>query len=289
MAGFGTMPGTNYTQTLAKPIPNTPNFTADPNASHVTIDPSILNSMQQYSDAAYQASQRNLDPQWQQKQNQFNQQMVGQGLMPGSEAYNNAYQNFSQSQNDAYSQARNQAMQQGLAAQGQAFGQGFQNSSLANELAKQQMASDAQVSAAGLGAGAQLGSARTAADASMYNNTMDNQTQQLLGYGNLGLGYDTLNQNAGNQNFQNLMQLYGMGQSQDAYNNSLPGMELGNMSSLFGFMPSGNPFQTDVTGAYGLNQSGQNAQYQGQVAGANGTNQMLGGLGSAAATIAIMM
>lgn len=43
-----------------------------------------------------------LDPLWQQKQDQFQQDMLNRGVREGSEAYNNAYQNLQQARNDAY-------------------------------------------------------------------------------------------------------------------------------------------------------------------------------------------
>lgn len=170
------------------------------------ISPDILNSMQKYTDAAYNQATSRLDPQFAQQKAAFDQQMVSQGLQPGSAAYNSALQDFNNAKNDAYSGARNQAMQQGLQAQGQAFGQGLagsqlglaanqqgwnqgiqgqqlglaenqqgfnqalSGSQLANEILKARIAAEAQKSAAGTQAGATRAAAQSSADASRYNS-----------------------------------------------------------------------------------------------------------------------
>lgn len=227
-------------------------------------DPNIMNSMQQFVDAAYHNQTARLDPQWQQQQNAFDAQMVAQGLQPGSAAYNNAYQNFVMGRNDAYNQAYNNSFQTGLAAQGQAFNQAALPEQLRNAL-----------NVASINAGGQVGAAGEAASASMYNNAANNATNQLLGLGNLGLGYGNLQNQTNQQDFGNLMTMLGYGNQQDMYNNGLVG---GADNTLLGLIPNGNPSMVDVTGAYNLNQAGQNAAYQGQLANANAQNQMYGSL-----------
>lgn len=51
-----------------------------------------------------QLNRNTLDPQWQQNQNQFEQQMASKGVAPGSEAYDNASRNFNVGKNNAYDQ-----------------------------------------------------------------------------------------------------------------------------------------------------------------------------------------
>lgn len=68
----------------------------------------------------YNAMTSRLNPQWDQRQKSFTQQMANQGLTPGTEAYDNAFRDLSYAQNDAYQQAQNQALQLG--------NQEFQNS-----------------------------------------------------------------------------------------------------------------------------------------------------------------
>lgn len=262
--GYG-LPGTKGLDpitgqpTAASPDPST--------ATHVQISPDILNSMQQYQNAAYNNQTAVLDPQMQQQQAQFNAQMSAQGLQPGSQAYNQAYQQMMQGQNSAYSQAYNNSFQTGLGAQNQAFTQGYDNSQLANALKIAQMQKSATLGAAGIGA-----------NASMSNNAANNATNQLLGLGNLGLGQQGMDLNT-------LNSLYGMTSGTNQANNNLIG---GAQNTLFGMIPNSSPSPVDVTGAYGLNQSGQNAAYQGQVQQANGTNQMIG-TGLSMAMMAAMM
>jgi hypothetical protein len=246
------------------------------------IDPNILNSFQNYTDAAYQQQQRTLDPQWQQKQSAFAQQMVGQGLQPGSAAYDNAMRDFSASQNDAYNQARLSSMQAGLGAQGQAFGEGLSNATLQNQRDIAGIGANAQRAAASMGAHASM----YGSDASMANNAANNATSQLLGLGNLGLGYNAQNMQQGQNDFQNMLEAFGYGRQGDMYNNS---QTSGAAQNLLGMIPNSGPSPIDVTGAYGLNQSGQNAQYNAQSAQANATNQTEGQLASAALMMAMMM
>ena len=250
------------------------------------ISPDILNSMKGYTDAAYAQSQRTLDPQWQQNSAAFQQRMLGQGLQPGSQAYDNAMRDFSASQNDAYASARNNAMQQGLNAQGQAFNQGLGNATLANNYDIAGIQAAAQRAAASTSAHASMFGATTGANASMSNNANDNATSQLLGLGNLGLGYNG-QQMQGNQNdFQNMLAMLGLGNGMDMSNNGMIGGAAGN---LMGQIPGGNPNPIDVTGAYGMQQQGLNNQYNAQAANASATNQTEGQAASAALTIAIMM
>ena len=132
---------------------------------------------------------------------------------------------------------------------------------------------------------ATLGAAGINANASMHNADAANATNQLLGLGNLGLGYGNLQNQTNQTNLSSLLGLYGMTSGATQYNNSLIG---GAQNTLLGLIPNSNPSPIDVTGAYGINQSGQNAAYQGQVANANGQNQTLGELGSAAIMTAML-
>ena len=61
---------------------------------------------QRAEDAAYGRSASRLDPQWQQRQADFETKMRGQGLTQGDRAYDKAYDNLNRSRNDAYEMAR---------------------------------------------------------------------------------------------------------------------------------------------------------------------------------------
>jgi hypothetical protein len=261
------------------PNPTSPaGWLTNPSATNVNISPDILNSMQQYGDAAYNQATSRLDPQWNQQKAAFDQQMVGQGLEQGSAAYDNAFRDFSNAKNDAYSGARNAAMQQGLQAQGQAFGQGLSQSQLANALASAQISANGQVGAATANASGTIGAANAHADAQRYGDELS----AMLGYGNLGLGYGQLGLAQNNQDYNQMMGLYGAGNQVDRYNNALPGMQMQNIGQLLGMIPGSNAQPVDVMGAYGLNSGMQNNAYQGQLATSNANNSMLGSFASAA-------
>jgi hypothetical protein len=121
---------------------------------------------------SYEAAiMRRLQPQMAQDQQSMQVQLANQGIVPGTEAYNNAMRTFTQGQNDQRTSAVVGGMNTGLAAnqqaygqqagqiglnltgQGQNFGQGIQANTQnmgANSLAYQQQLSNQQ-----LGMGAQ--------------------------------------------------------------------------------------------------------------------------------------
>jgi hypothetical protein len=72
--------------------------------------------------ATYNQSKSRLDPQWQQDQAAFESQMANQGILPGSQLYNQQMSNFMRSKNDAYTSAMNAANQYGEQAATGAFG-----------------------------------------------------------------------------------------------------------------------------------------------------------------------
>lgn len=247
------------------------------NAPQAQISPDILNSMQQYSNAAYDQATSRLDPQWQQQQAQFQQQMVSQGLTPGSQAYDNALADFTRGRNDAYSQARDQSMQQGLQAQGQAFQEGLGNANLQNQL-----------DIANVGARAQMNAAGTYANSSMYGADQNAMTQRLLGLGNLGIEYGNLQNNTNMTDYNMLSGLTGQMNMGDMYNNSLNGQQIGNFNSLYQDVPHGGPTPIDVTGPYQMGQNGQWNAYNANMQNNNSQNALYGELGSAA-IMAMMM
>lgn len=66
---------------------------------------------------------RRLQPQIAQQQESFDAKMANQGIMPGSEAYENAKRSFDQQQNDLITSSVIQGTQTGLAANQQGFNQ----------------------------------------------------------------------------------------------------------------------------------------------------------------------
>lgn len=72
--------------------------------------PMDQSSVQATADQAYKNYTSRLDPQWQQATNQQETQLRNQGLVPGSEAYDNAMRVFNNGKNDAYTQANTAAI-----------------------------------------------------------------------------------------------------------------------------------------------------------------------------------
>lgn len=67
-------------------------------------------SVQDVQDAAYKGYTSRLDPQWEQSGKQNDAQLANQGIVQGSEAYDNAMRTFNQGKNDAYRQASTAAI-----------------------------------------------------------------------------------------------------------------------------------------------------------------------------------
>lgn len=76
-----------------------------PNVQNTYGKPMDLSSVPQIADKAYSAMTSRLDPQWQQRTGQVENQLANQGLRPGHEAYTNAMRDFNAAKNDAYQQA----------------------------------------------------------------------------------------------------------------------------------------------------------------------------------------
>ena len=92
------------------------------------VDTSKLPSMginpgETYSDAIM----RRLQPTMESQKKSFDAQMANQGVVPGTEAYDNAYRNFAQGQNDLLTSAQVQGLNTGMSAQNQAFNQAAYN------------------------------------------------------------------------------------------------------------------------------------------------------------------
>lgn len=68
--------------------------------------PMDLSSVDRTQDEAYAGQTARLDPQWAANDEQQAAKLSNQGIVQGSEAYNNAMRNYGQTKNDAYTQAR---------------------------------------------------------------------------------------------------------------------------------------------------------------------------------------
>lgn len=292
MSLSGSAPGTDYLG-----MGNWTQGGADPTRVQGTNAQDMSSSMQPYVDQAYQQATRQLDPQWAQSSAAFDQQMVNQGLQPGSAAYNTAKQQFDQSKNDAYSQAQGNAMTQGLQAQAQGFGQGLSQSQLANQLSQSLIGANSQYTGQQLqgnqaimqallsgnsgiaqqiiGGNAQMGAASSNAAASR-GNSMNSYNLGMAQLGENGRQFDqTFGQGVNQQDFGNLMQLLGMGQGVNSYNNGLIGQQQNMNQSFFGMgNPGGSSGNIDVQNPYNQYYNGQLNQnnYANNQANANNQN-----------------
>lgn len=83
----------------------------------------FADSQQKAYDSVYNQFQRSMQPQFDQEEAAFRQQMVEQGTPVNSDRYEAAYKQMKAAQNSARQNAMDQAFQTGLGAQGQAYGQ----------------------------------------------------------------------------------------------------------------------------------------------------------------------
>lgn len=277
----------------------------DPNAGAAygatAITPTDVNSAEyrRFEDQAYADATRRLDPQYAEQERAFQQQMVNQGLQPGTEAYDAAYANFTRSKNDAYDQARRSSLAEALAAQNQAFTQGATQAQINAQLAAARIAANAQRGAASISSNAAVRAAQMNNQAEMERlmQSLGFNREQLAGQmelgrgnldvsrGNLGVSQGQLGLAGQQADFGNLMGLLGMYNQNTQYNNSLLNSDYSRGAGLLGLIPGLNPGNVDVTGAYGLqNQGYQNqlAAYGQQQNSSNATMGTIGTLGAAA-------
>jgi hypothetical protein len=92
-------------------------------------DPAALKQAQ---DATYNQMTSRLDPQWNNAQEQYQSQLVDQGIPQNSEAWNRAMDDFTRQRTDAYQSANNAAVSSGNDLQQQLFGQGATAGQFAN-------------------------------------------------------------------------------------------------------------------------------------------------------------
>lgn len=232
------------------------------------LDPSNIASLAPWQESTLALANRSLDPQWQQAEARFNQDMVNRGIAQGSDAYTAARSDFDRSRNDAYGSARNQALAQALAAQQQGFGQSFGM----DQLAAQNAATAAQ-----------------RAGDSMRLAMQDRQFQQDFGLRDRMFGEDTRRYDLGRgdslnqQDFNNLQSLLGFdfgsqqfnaGQQQQDFNNQLP---------FFGLIPNQGPTQIDTYSPYNLQAQQQQNNAANRQNQQNGTMSAIGTIAGVAA------
>lgn len=89
------------------------------------FDSTIAPLQKQAQDAAYKSATQYLDPQFEQAQRQQDTKLANQGVVQGSNAYNEASDNLARQKQQAYEGARNNAITQGNQEQNTLFNQMF--------------------------------------------------------------------------------------------------------------------------------------------------------------------
>ena len=221
------------------------------------LDPSNIESLAPWQESTLALANRSLDPQWQQAEARFNQDMVNRGIAQGSEAYTAARSDFDRGRNDAYGSARNQALAQALAAQNQGFGQ---------DLANRQLLEQA--------AGRNSRNAGLTSDAAWNRQFAERQFGEDTRRWDLGRG-DQL----GQQDFQNMGWLMGFDRDSQYFNAGQQQQDFNNQLPFFGLVPNQGPSQIDTYSPYQMNQqaASQNAQ-----TASNQQNGTMGAIGSIA-------
>lgn len=285
---LGGGPDSSFFQTFQNYL----NGGANPTQVSGTSAQDMQSAAQPYADQAYQASMRELQPQLNQQNAQFQQQMISQGIAPGSAAYQQAQTALSQQQNDAVAQARQQAQQQGLAAQAQGFGQGLSQSQLASQLAgqllgantsfaNQQLGGNASIMNALLGGNSGIAQQLIGASAQRDAANASAAASRANAQSNYRLGEDQLAQSGQNADFANLISLLGLGSGVTSYNNGLLNQNQQNAMQFLGYMPQGGSGSIDAQSPY-------NNQYQGNMNQWNYANQQANAENQAGMSLAMM-
>lgn len=237
----------------------------------------LAGAYQAAADASYGQAASRLDPQFAQSENALRTKLANQGLSQNDTAYQTALQNFSQGKTDAYNQANFSAQNQGLNAENTLFGQSVQQGQFHNQAANQQYAQNqGQAAFNNATAGQDFGQNQGAA-------TFANQAQQQ------GFNQNTQAAQLALQNAQFGNEARNQGLQERAYIQNQP---INQFTGLLGLGQVGTPqgvqytptqvANTDVLGAYALNQQGQLANSQMKQQANSGMMNGLMSLGSAA-------
>jgi hypothetical protein len=218
------------------------------------------------ADETYAEFERTLNPQWEERGRAFEQQLIGRGIDPNSEAGRNARAQFERDRTDAFSSARRQANADGQALQQQRWQQQFAQ----NQLDTQALAANAAMGA-------------NQSNLTYDREWRDRQFNEDRRRYDQGFGEDTrrydqgFDFNMGQADFGQLMQLMGFDRDTTGFNNGMQGQEMSQMLPwLQMFMPQGGPQGIDVMGPMGAQFQGQQNQFQNQQQQRNAQNQMLG-------------
>ena len=139
------------------------NYTSGNNGGGGGASTGGMSNFDQFRDSALEQAMRQLNPQIDSQNDQFEQMMVSRGIQPGTAQYDAQRANLDRRNNDLLAQANYGAQQQGLAAQQQDWNQGYQYDALANALNQSR-----------LGAQASMYGSDASANASMHNAGLAN-------------------------------------------------------------------------------------------------------------------
>lgn len=254
--------------------------------------------------------ERSLNPQWEGRQRQLEQSLIGRGLRPGSEAYDTAMADFNRQRSDAFDQARRSATQQGLGAQQQFWAQGFQEQQ-ARDAALERVNAQRNAGLAG-----RYQAEMAQADRDLRRQEFEEGTRRF----NLGFGEDQRQFNEGTrrfdtqfgedrfrfdtqfgedrrrfdadrmdrldqQDFGNLLAMLGFDRQGQIYDNDLINQDYQRTLPWFGLLPQGGPTGIDVQGPYLTQLQMQEARRQHEEAmraqRSNSRGQAIGQIGSA--------
>lgn len=110
-----------------------------------SVNTNFGNLVNQAQNSAYNSQMALYGPQQQQQQESLQAQLAAQGVVPGSEAYNNAINNQQRQIDFQNTQIANNAVQTGNAMQNQLFGQSLNAGQFANTAQQQSLAQALQL------------------------------------------------------------------------------------------------------------------------------------------------
>jgi hypothetical protein len=236
---------------------------------------------QQAIDSTYNQATSRLDPRFEQGQSSLDAKLANQGLGTNSAAYQNAQDTFGRERTDAYNQAQYSSIGAGEDAANALFNRQLGQGQFANQAAAQMYnqnlgAAQFHNQTAGQDYGQNLGAAQFANSAQNQGFQQSLANAQMANQG--AAGNAQFGNEARNQGLQE--RAYIQNQPLNQFNSL---MSSGQVSTPQGIQYSPTQVgQTDVLGAYSLNQAAQNANANRAASANSGLMNGIFGLGSAA-------
>jgi hypothetical protein len=227
--------------------------------------------------ATYNQAASRLDPRFETQDRQLETRLANQGLSMNSDAYQNARDQFGRERNDAYNQAAYSAIGAGENAANSMFQRQLGQGQFANQAAGQQYTQNMGQAAfnnqtAGQDYNQNMGAATFA------NTAQQQQFAQQQAAAQMQMQNAQFGNEARNQGLQE--RAYLQNQPINQFSSLMSGSQVSAPQGIQ-YTPS-QVGQTDVLGAYALNQQAQQSAYQAQMANRGSTLGGLFQLGSAA-------